>query len=657
MPYGHCLIPMEDSCRGPVFTVSGVNPITENKMNIRTTAPSIPFRQPPHFRTLVVSSFAALFVLSGSVSAAGQGSLGEPGVRGGVVTTSEPLAAEAGATILRRGGNAIDAAIAVMFALNVLEPQSAGIGGGGFMMVHRATGPKKTFVIDSRETAPAASTVNMFQGQNFGLASTSGLSVGVPGAVRGAELALNNWGTMSLAQVLQPAIELAAGGFRVSSRLEESITSTRLSSELGNPAYDEARKVFRPGGVALVEGDFLVQPALAATLQLIADHGADAFYTGPLAETIVATQQNYRGANSQLAGRMSLADLSNYEAAVREPVVGDYRGYRIVGMPPPSSGGLAVIQMLKMMERFPLGDESKGYGFGSARTMNVMIESMRLAFADRAVWMGDADFVDVPVKGLLSDAYIAQRSALIDPDTRQANVMADDPWPFELAGKKSPWQLAAVNRADPPGGGTTHFSVSDANGNIVSYTNTIESAWGTGLMVPGYGFLLNNELTDFNFTPQANPDPANYDPGANDVAPLKRPRSSMAPTMIFKNSQQPLAAYGSPGGSTIINTVLNVTLNLIDHGRTIQEAIDLPRLSQTSANGTPSFEYGFPEASVQALRDIGHNPGATFDLGSVQAVVIGTGKSQYGAADKRRIGGVVSVSPDEIIKDGPGRKR
>lgn len=626
-------------------------------MSTRTTPQRDPSRQSPLLRTLVVSSFAALFALTGSVAVAGQGSLGEPGVRGGVVSTSEPLAAEAGAAILRQGGNAIDAAIAVMFALNVLEPQSAGIGGGGFMMVHRATGPKQTFVIDSRETAPAASTVSMFQGQSFGLASTSGLSVGVPGAVRGAELALNNWGTMSLAQVLQPAIELAEGGFRVSSRLEESITSTRLSNEAGNPAYDEARNVFRPGGVPLVEGNFLVQPALAATLKLIADKGADAFYTGPLADAIVATQSNYRGANTQLAGRMSLADLAGYEAAVREPVVGDYRGYRIVGMPPPSSGGLTVIQMLKMMERFPLGDESQGYGFGSARTMNVMIEAMRLAFADRAVWMGDADFVDVPVKGLLSDAYVAQRSALIDPDARQASVEADDPWPFELAGKKSPWRLASMNLADPPGGGTTHFSVVDADGNIVSYTNTIESAWGTGLMVPGYGFLLNNELTDFNFTPQANPDPASYDPGANDVAPFKRPRSSMAPTMIFKNSQQPLVAYGSPGGSTIINTVLNVTLNLIDHERTIQEAIDLPRLSQTSANGNPSFEYGFPEASVQALRDIGHNPGPTFNLGSVQAVVIGTGKLQYGAADKRRIGGVVSVSADEIIKLKPRRGR
>ena len=582
-------------------------------------------------------------------------SLGEPGVRGGVVTTSEPIAARVGADILRQGGNAVDAAIAVLFALAVVEPQSSGIGGGGFMVVHLAGGPKQTFVIDSRETAPAAATPDMFQGQNFGLASTSGLSVGVPGTVRGAELAVQRWGNLSLEQVLQPAIELAANGFRVSSRLEGSITSGRLGNEIGNPAYDEARNVFRPGGIGLVEGSLLVQPELAATLQLIAEQGADAFYTGPIAQAIIDTQLNFRGANAQLAGRMTLDDLANYEVAIRDPVVGNYRGYQIVSMSSPSSGGLAIIQMLKMLERFPLGDASQGYGFGSPRTLNVMIEAMRLAFADRALWMGDDDFVDVPSAGLISDGYTALRSGLIDPDSRQGFVAADDPRPFDLAWNGQESQLAQASVADPETVSTTHFSVSDASGNLVSFTSTIESAWGTGLMVPGYGFLLNNELTDFNFVPQANADPMNFNPGANDVAPGKRPRSSMAPTMIFRNPQQPLAAFGSPGGATIINIVLNVAINLVDHDMTIQEAIDAPRISQTSANGNPSFEYGFPEASIQTLRDIGHNPGPTFNLGSVQGVVFGTGNQQYGAADKRRIGGVVSVTPGEISNSPPAR--
>ena len=607
-------------------------------------------------RNLTATALVAVLLFV-APAAADLRSLGEPGVRGGVVTTTEPLAAEAGAAILRQGGNAVDAAIAVLFALNVVEPQSSGIGGGGFMMVHLAEGPRATFVIDSRETAPAASTVDMFQGQNFGLASTSGLSVGVPGTVRGAALALENWGTLGLADVLAPAIALAADGFRVSSRLEGSIASVRLSNEIGNPAYDEARNVFRPGGVPLVEGHLLVQPELAATLRLIADQGPDAFYFGPLAQAIIDTQLNFRGASSQLAGRMTLEDLAGYEAAIREPVVGHYRGYRIVGMPPPSSGGLTLIQTLQMMERFPLGDELQGYGFGAPRTMNVMIEAMRLAFADRALWIGDDDFVAVPSSGLLSAGYTARRSALINPDSRQAVVAADDPRAFELAGEHSAVQLARVDLPDFEGVDTTHFSVSDGRGNLVSYTTTIESAWGTGLMVPGYGFLLNNELTDFNFTPQANPDPAAFNPGANDVAPFKRPRSSMAPTMIFRNPQQPLAAFGSPGGATIINTVMNVAVNLIDHERTVQEAIDLPRLSQTSANGNPSHEYGLPEESIQALRDIGHNPGPVFNLGSVQAVIIGTGNHQYGAADKRRIGAVVSVSPSEIDYRPPARRR
>lgn len=596
----------------------------------------------------------ALALLCDAAFARDLRSLGEPGVRGGVVTATEAPAAQAGAAILRQGGNAIDAAVAVLFALNVVEPQSSGIGGGGFMMVHLAQGPSRTFVIDSRETAPAAATADMFQGQNFGLASTSGIGVGVPGTVRGAALALARWGTMSLAQVMQPAIDLAENGFRVSSRLADSIASSRLSNEIGNPAYDEARSVFRPGGVALVEGDLLVQPALAATLRLIADQGPDAFYTGPLAQAIVDTQLNFRGANAQLAGRMTVADLASYQAMVRDPVFGTYRGYLIAGMPPPSSGGLTLIQALKMMERFPMGDASQGFGLGATRTMNVMIEAMRLAFADRAVWHGDADFVHVPVRGLLSDAYVGLRSALIDPDARQPLVEADDPRPFEFAQNRPPrMQLARLNAPDLEGVDTTHFSVSDADGNLVSFTTTIESAWGTGLMVPGYGFLLNNELTDFNFTPAANPDPASFNPGANDVAPFKRPRSSMSPTIILRNHQQALVALGSPGGSTIINTVLNLAVNLIDHGQPIQEAIDGPRVSQTSANGNPSFEYGYPEASIQGLREVGHNPGPTFNLGSVQAVVMGNGRYQYGAADKRRIGAVVSVVPAEIA--APGR--
>ena len=580
---------------------------------------------------------------------------GEPGVRAGVVTTSEPIAAEVGAEILRHGGNAIDAAVAVQGALAVIEPQSSGIGGGGFMMIHLAE-ENETFVLDSRERAPAAANPEMFLTSSdpnaafsFDIRSTSGIGVGVPGTVLGIAEALERWGTISLAQALAPAIELAENGFPVSARFVTSAGSARLDSEPGNPAYDLARSIYRPGGAAPNEGDILKIPTLARTLRMIAEAGPAAFYTGPVAEAIVATQRNARAQadpadRAKLVGRMTLEDLANYETAVRRPVTGKYRGFEVVSMPPPSSGGLTLIHMLNLLERFPIGDESKGFGFGQTRTLNVMLEAMRLAFADRALWMGDDDFVEVPGRGLLSHDYSDLRGALIDPDSRQPVILADDPRPFDTAGhEKGGTQLAAGIPNDDEGRNTTHFTVIDRHGNIVTYTSTIESAWGTGLVVPGFGFLLNNELTDFNARPAFNPDPKNFNPGANDAAPNKRPRSSMAPTMVFKG-KRPLAAYGSPGGSSIINTVLSVTLNLIDHDQSIDEAIANPRLTASSPTGSAFLEEGFNPDVVQALRDLGHDTvvGA-FVQGSVQAVVVGRDKRQFGAADARRIGGVAAV--------------
>ena len=586
-----------------------------------------------------------------SAVAADSKSVGVPGVRGGVVTSSEPNGARAGAEILRAGGNAIDAAVAVAFALNVVEPQSAGIGGGGFMVIHLADA-KRTVTVDSRETAPAAATPDMFSpfvasgGGGFGAASTSGIAVGVPGMVRGVAAALDRWGTMSLSEVLEPAIKLAEDGFRVGPRLAASVLSSRLQSEPGNPAYDEARSVFLPGGTPVTEGELLVQPDLAYTLRMLAAQGPDAFYTGALAEAIVGTQLATRNANPAGIGRMTLVDLTNYEATIREPISGNYRGFTIAGMGPPSSGPLTVLHALKLIERFPVGDADAGFGFGARRTLNVYIEAMRLGFADRAVWMGDADFVEVPVNGLLSDDYIALRSALIDPDSRQVNVVADDPRPYDVAfADTQKVKLATVASAGDQGLNTTHLSVVDAEGNVVSYTNTIESAWGTGLMVPGYGFLLNNELTDFNFVPAFNPDPSNFNPGANDVAPGKRPRSSMSPVIVF-HGKKPVAAFGSPGGSTIINSVAQVAQNLIDHGLDVQEAVDVPRVAQTSANGTTRRETGFSEEVIEELSvaPFGHTFRFPTNIGSVQAVIIDPrDKRQYGAADRRRVGGIVSL--------------
>lgn len=578
--------------------------------------------------------------------------------RQGVVAVSHPLAAEAGARALERGGNAIDAAAAIQFVLNVVEPQFSGIGGGGFMMIHLAASGE-TFAVDSRERAPAAATPGMFAPGGtpltFLAASTSGLSVGVPGTLLGVDTALRRWGTQTLAEALTPAIQIAEQGFRINRFL-----AANIASDGGRTSFQpETAAIFRPGGVPLAEGDLLVQPDLAKTFKLIASQGTDVFYTGEIAQAIVEAQKRTRTpVPADGVGRMALSDLAAYAIAIRQPITVDYRGWQVASMSPPSSGGLTVGQMLEILERYPVGSTTQGFGFGATKTMHVMIESMRLAFADRAVWMGDEDFVKVPKKGLLDAGYVASRAAAINLNSRMTTPAAGNPLPFNVArGVATPRvQLAVIPFEGEKGVHTTHFSVVDKHGNVVSYTTTIENTWGTGITVPGYGFLLNNELTDFNFVPALNL--ATGNPGANDVAPFKRPRSSMSPTIVFKNGQ-PFAAYGSPGGSTIINSVLNVTLNLIDHGMTIQGAIDAPRLSVTSALGTLSCETGLPfmqpafsDATLAALKALGHFSNAatgalacsTTTIGSVQGVIVDlqTGK-QYGGADQRREGTVITL--------------
>jgi gamma-glutamyltranspeptidase/glutathione hydrolase len=574
----------------------------------------------------------------------------------GVVAVSHPAAAAAGARVLAQGGNAIDAAAAVQFALNVVEPQSSGIGGGGFMLIHLAkTG--ETLIVDSRERAPAAASADMFAPDGlpmpFQQASTSGLAVGVPGTLLGVDTALRRWGTLSLAQTLEPAIELAEHGFRVNRFLADDIADDDGRTQLD----PETAAIFRPGGLPLKEGDWLTQPDLARTFKLIATKGADAFYRGKLAQAIVKAQRRTRSELGPAGmGRMTPADLERYQVAIRQPLFGHYRGWTLAGMPPPSSGGLTTFQMLAMLERFPLGDRAQGYGFGSPKTLHVMIEAMRLAFADRAVWMGDDDSVAVPQAGLLNADYLATRSALIKLESRMDTPDAGNPLPWDSS---TPLAKPLPDRQESPH--TTHFSIVDRWGNLVSYTSTIEYTWGTGITVPGYGFLLNNELTDFNFVPSA--DAAAGNPGANDVAPGKRPRSSMAPTVLFKDGK-PVAAFGSPGGATIINSVLNVTLNLVDHGMSLQQAIDAPRLSVTQAAGrvvcegsAPFMQPRISIATQDALRKLGHvglgdpaTDGCQAGIGSVQAIAIdrSTG-ARDGAADPRRDGTVIQVKNAEIL--------
>ena len=601
----------------------------------------------------------------------------------GVVAAANPVAAQAGADVLAAGGNAIDAAVTVQFVLNVVEPTSSGIGGGGFMGVHLAA-EDRTFFIDSREKAPAAASTTQYLACDpdcteeeldaedpvyiaesaedgsesfFTRIATSGIAVGVPGTLLGAAQALEQYGTYTLAQALAPALALARDGFTVNERLASQIVAD--SGRTQN--YQETIDLFRPGGTPLVAGDTLVQPDLATTFQAIADGGVEAFYTGDIAAAIVAAQSQTRDeVGAAGAGRMTLQDLADYLADFdeggideRDPIVAGYRGYEINGMPFPSSGGLTVGQILACLEQFELGSAEAGFGQGATSTLHVMAESMRLAFSSRSRWMGDddAEALTLPVEGLLAEDYLTPRCEQIAVDSRIADeaIEPGDPRAFDPA---FPDITAEANVGNAPEGevgiDTTHFSVIDENGNVVSWTSTIEGTWGTGITVPGYGFLLNNELTDFNFVPQANDgtaEDADFAPGANDLAPGKRPRSSMSPTIVFGGGDF-LAAYGSPGGSTIINSVVNTTINLIDHGLSVQEAIDAPRISVTGTTGF-SYEEGFDAAALEGLRTLGHElsdePG---DIGSVQAVVVdpATG-NQYGGADGRRAGTVVGLPP------------
>ena len=576
--------------------------------------------------------------------------------RQGVVSVANPYAAEAGAKILEQGGNAVDAAVAIAYALNVVEPQSAGVGGGGFMMIHLA-GSGRTFAIDSREKAPAAATKNLFVGiPAASNVSLQGVAVGVPGMVRGTAHAVAQYGQLPLATVLQPAILLADLGFAATPRYNAVSCNPRATNSPASTAY------FCPGGVPAAVGALVLNKPLAETFRLIAANGPDCFYKYmpdqgcDIAKGIIEGQKFSRPqATGGRGGVMTYSDLEAYQAAERVPTEGSYRGYRIKAMSPPSSGGLTLIQMLKMVERFPLGDASQGYGFGATKTVNVMAEAMRIAFADRGTWMSDADFVPVPTKGLLDPTYVGLRGAAIVPGARQGtNPVAGDPRPYNLAGTPAARWMAVAEPVNGPGETTTHFSVVDQHGNMVSYTNTIESSHGIGVFAgytaadgsfKSHGFLLNNELTDFSLAPTVNG--ITGEAGYNDVQANKRPRSSMTPAMIFTPDGKPMVAYGSPGGATIINSVFNVTLNLIDHRMTIQDAIAAPRASITNTGSTLSLEEGFPQATRDGLGTLGYvlpTTAVVGAIGSVQAVLVDpkTGK-QYGAADARREGTVISL--------------
>lgn len=474
-------------------------------------------------------------------------------VSAGAVSSADPRATAAGEAILAQGGSATDAAIAVMLALTVVEPQSSGIGGGGFMVrADGATGALLT--IDGRETAPAAATPNRFldaQGQVLPRETRvfSGLSVGVPGNVALAAKAHAEHGTLPWAKLFEPAITLAEDGFVMNRRLFESLAGNKGRADKS----DTARAVFfAADGEPLPIGTTIRNPQLAATFRALAAAGPQALYGDAPAAALAA----HVAAETPQDGRMTATDITAYQPKVRDPVCIGYRVYRVCGMGPPSSGGIAVAQMLGQLERFDLA----ALGPDSPAFWHLFIESQRLAYADRELYSGDSDFVSVPVAGMVSKDYLAARSGLISPDTRIAKPEAGVPPGAPLARGDGP---------EEPEQGTTHFAVVDSAGNAVSYTSTIEGAFGSGLMWGG--FYLNNELTDFTLTPEAGGKPV-----ANRVEGGKRPRSSMAPTIVYDADGKVVLVIGAAGGPTIPVTVTRAIIGVLDFGMGAQDALALP---------------------------------------------------------------------------------
>jgi gamma-glutamyltranspeptidase/glutathione hydrolase len=529
-----------------------------------------------------------------------------------MAAAANPLAATAGRDILRAGGSAADAAIAIQLVLNLVEPQSSGIGGGAFF-VHWDEASRKVVTLDGRERAPMAARPDRFVGADgkptpFMTAVVGGRSVGVPGTLRLLETAHRRWGKLPWPQLLAPAIKLAEEGFAVSPRLHGLLTG---DAALRNDAL-AAALYYEPDGKARAIGHVLKNPAFAATLRAVAIEGANAFYTGAIAQDIVDTVTGHK----TNPGDMTLADLASYAVVEREPVCGRYRVYRLCGMGPPSSGAVALQQMLGILEKQDMSRLGP-----TPAAAHWFSEAGRLAFADRALYLGDPDFLSVPVGGLIDPGYIRSRAGLIDPERSMGRARAGEP-PNRRA-----WNLAPSDGVEF---GTSHISVIDADGNAVSMTTTIESQFGARIMTKG-GFLLNNELTDFNFSPVEEGKPV-----ANRVEPGKRPRSSMAPTLVFDNFGRLHAVVGSPGGSQIIGYVAKTIVALLDWKMDPQQAVDLANFG--SRNGPTELEAGSEaEAWKAALEAKGHEVRLVEMTSGIQAIVK-TPEGFVGGADGRREG-------------------
>ena len=518
-----------------------------------------------------------------------------------MVAAANPMAVEAGLEMLRRGGTAIDAAVAVQMVLGVVEPQASGLGGGGFLL-HFDGSTGTIEVYDGRETAPAGATPGMFLGSDgkplpLLQAIRSGISVGVPGALLTLELAQKEHGKLAWADLFAPAIKLARDGFAAPPRL-----ANWLKVDRGIPGEPGIRAVyFNDDGSPKKVGERVVNAALAGTMQKIAEQGARVLYEGPIAAEIVERVQDH-----VRPGTLALADLANYKVARREALCGQYRVWIVCGMPPPSSGALAILEVLGLLEPFELSQGKPD----DLRSLHLIAEASRLAFADRDRYVGDPAFVSVPVAGLLSPAYLAERRKLISLDH----------------------SMGPVGPGVPPGyveHGTSHMTIVDRWGNAVTFTTTVEAPFGAGMMVQG--FILNNELTDFSAVPEHDGKPV-----ANRVQPGKRPRSSMSPTFVLDRDRKLVAAIGSAGGQRIIGDTLQALIGLLDWNLSMQQALALPRV--LNMNGATELEQGTANAGqADALRAMGHEVRVRKHEGGLTGIRLFEDGWQ-GAADPRRDG-------------------
>lgn len=527
-----------------------------------------------------------------------------------MATASKYEVSQVGAEIMAKGGNAVDAAVAMGFALGVCEPFTSGLGGGGLATIHTAEG--ENFFIDFREVAPAAATLDLYvdaSGENNGNTQEGGLASGVPGEVAGLLYLLEHHGTMSREEVMEPAIRIANEGFTVSAYCANAISDAYEKTQ----KFPEMAKVYLDeNGLPWEEGSVITNPDLGKALQLIADQGADVFYKGEIGEAMVATLAKYDGV-------MTMDDLAGYGVHELEPVTGDYRGYTVISSPPPSSGGTHLIEILNILENFDVASME----VNSAEYVHLFAETFKLAFADRAKYMADTNFVTVPLGGLTSQAYADKRAQDIDLNVAMEQAAPDDPSPYEHTD-------------------TTHFSVADVDGNCVAITKTINYYFGSGVMVDGYGFMMNNQMDDFSTDPES----------VNKIEPGKKPLSSMSPTVVLKPDGSPFLVLGTPGGSRIFSGVAEVISRVIDSKMDLHTAISVPKIWNCSNKNNLQYEeplkgyeqYALTDETVAKLTEMGHGELKTTRSGAFQCIMFMDDGTLYGTADPRQDGKAVGVN-------------